>query len=223
MIDAIRARLTYANVVSTLCLFLVLGGGTAVALHGKNSVFSDDIKNQQVKSKDVRNNGLKGVDVRGDSINASDIAGVQALGASNRVVLGLGESRTLVSSGSLSLRARCKDLGGNDTEAQTDVTIGQDETKVAGVDDTYGVNSFLFTSEDPDPGDTPLLTYSSGDTFTLTATAAVAPGSGLMDANWFYAFAPDGGALDGFVAGGANVQQAGVGDGRCVFISRVFG
>ena len=36
-------RLTYANVISTVCLFLLLGGGTAVALNGANTVQSDDL------------------------------------------------------------------------------------------------------------------------------------------------------------------------------------
>ncbi len=44
----IRGRLTYANVIATLALFLVLTGGTAVALKGSNTVFSDDIVNDQV-------------------------------------------------------------------------------------------------------------------------------------------------------------------------------
>jgi hypothetical protein len=49
----IRRHLTYANVISTLCLFLVLGGGTAVALDGSNTVFSDDIVDGQVKAQDL--------------------------------------------------------------------------------------------------------------------------------------------------------------------------
>ena len=40
MLSRIRARLTYANVVATLSLFLVVTGGTAVALKGSNTVFS---------------------------------------------------------------------------------------------------------------------------------------------------------------------------------------
>ena len=39
----IRSHLTYANLLSSLALFLVLTGGTAVALTGSNTVFSDDI------------------------------------------------------------------------------------------------------------------------------------------------------------------------------------
>ncbi len=34
----IRQHLTYANVMATLAVFLVLGGGTAAALHGHNTV-----------------------------------------------------------------------------------------------------------------------------------------------------------------------------------------
>src|SRR5262245_58257866 len=49
----IRSRLTYANVISTLALFLVLAGGSAVALNGSNTVFSDDIVNGQVKTQDL--------------------------------------------------------------------------------------------------------------------------------------------------------------------------
>ena len=39
----IRSHLSYANVISTLCLFLLLSGGTAVALTGSNTVQSDDL------------------------------------------------------------------------------------------------------------------------------------------------------------------------------------
>lgn len=49
----ITSRLTYANVISSLCLFLLLSGGTAVALNGANTVFSDDIVNEQVKPVDL--------------------------------------------------------------------------------------------------------------------------------------------------------------------------
>ena len=65
----IRQSLTYANVISTLCLFLFLGGGTAVALHGTNTVFSDDIVNGEVKTQDISDNdGVSSADVRDDSL-----------------------------------------------------------------------------------------------------------------------------------------------------------
>ena len=45
-----RPRLTYSNVVSTLCLFLLLGGGAAYAAShlGKNSVGSKQLKKNAV-------------------------------------------------------------------------------------------------------------------------------------------------------------------------------
>jgi hypothetical protein len=49
----IRKHLTFANVASAIALFVALGGGTAVALSGSNTVFSDDIVNGQVKPQDL--------------------------------------------------------------------------------------------------------------------------------------------------------------------------
>lgn len=74
----IRAHLTYANVIATLALFLVLSGGTAVALKGSNTVFSDDIVDNQVGSADVRNDSLSGggltaADLRPDSVGSSEV------------------------------------------------------------------------------------------------------------------------------------------------------
>jgi len=64
MLQQLRSRLTYANVISTLCLFLLLGGGTAVALNGSNTVQSDDLgPGAQVKAADVAANAVNGADV----------------------------------------------------------------------------------------------------------------------------------------------------------------
>lgn len=52
--ERIRARLTYANVISTLCLFLLLGGGAYAAFSLPNdSVKSKHIVNGQVKVQDL--------------------------------------------------------------------------------------------------------------------------------------------------------------------------
>ena len=71
----IRSRLTYANVVASLALFLVLSGGTAVALTGSNTVFSDDIVDGQVRSSDVHNDSLTGADVNEPSLGPVPQAG----------------------------------------------------------------------------------------------------------------------------------------------------
>jgi hypothetical protein len=52
----LRDNATLANVLATACLAVVLGVGTAVALPGKNTVRSNDIKDGGVRGKDVREN-----------------------------------------------------------------------------------------------------------------------------------------------------------------------
>lgn len=73
MLGKFRSRLTYANVVATLALFFALGGGTAVALQGRNTVDSGDIINGQVKSGDVLDGTLTSTDVAFDSLHGDEI------------------------------------------------------------------------------------------------------------------------------------------------------
>jgi hypothetical protein len=64
-----RKRLTYANVVSTVCLFVVLGGTATAAsklLTGKQ------IKNGSITGVDVKSNSLLSSDVRDGSLLATD-------------------------------------------------------------------------------------------------------------------------------------------------------
>ena len=65
----LRPRLTYANVVSTLCLFLVLGGGALAAAH----ITGRDIVNGSVRSADIRNNDVRGKDIRNGTITSRDV------------------------------------------------------------------------------------------------------------------------------------------------------
>jgi hypothetical protein len=70
----IRSKLTYSNVVSTLCLFLLLGGvAYAVTAAPKNSVTSRSIKNGQVKAADLATNAVKGTKVADGSLTAADL------------------------------------------------------------------------------------------------------------------------------------------------------
>jgi hypothetical protein len=49
---------SHASLAAYLALFLALSGGTAVALKGKNTIFSDDIRDGQVKGADVDEGSL---------------------------------------------------------------------------------------------------------------------------------------------------------------------
>src|SRR3954452_1744109 len=79
----IPSRLTYANVMATIAVFFVLSGGTAVALTGSNTGFSDDIVNGEVKADDIGGNaiasgkivdgGVQSVDILDGAVGSPDI------------------------------------------------------------------------------------------------------------------------------------------------------
>ena len=84
MLSKFRCRLTYANVVSTLALFVAVSGGAAYATH--LVVRSSDIVNDQVKSVDVRDDtqtggGLKSSDIKTGAIFTGDVQNESLLGA----------------------------------------------------------------------------------------------------------------------------------------------
>jgi hypothetical protein len=59
MRESLRSHLTYANVMATLAVFLVLGGGAYAAFQlPKNSVRSKNVINGQVNGKDVKESSL---------------------------------------------------------------------------------------------------------------------------------------------------------------------
>jgi hypothetical protein len=69
MLRQLRSRLSYANVMSTVGVFIALGG-TAYAV---NTVGSSDIIDGQVKSVDVGDNEIGSADVKDNSINTFDV------------------------------------------------------------------------------------------------------------------------------------------------------
>ena len=65
MLSKFRPRLTYANVVSSACLFVVLGGGAyAATTLPKNSVGNKQLKNNAVGAPEVRNFSLRAKDFK---------------------------------------------------------------------------------------------------------------------------------------------------------------
>jgi hypothetical protein len=75
--------LTYANVISSVCLFFILAGGAAYAA---DTIFSEDIVDGEVKTADIGNNQVQSADVRDDTLangglSAADL-GPDAVGAS---------------------------------------------------------------------------------------------------------------------------------------------
>ena len=66
-----RKHLTYANVVATLCLVLILSGGAAYAA---NTVFSTDIVNGEVKSVDLANGAVSNAKLADGSVDSDTVA-----------------------------------------------------------------------------------------------------------------------------------------------------
>src|SRR5689334_5664629 len=79
----VRRHFTYPNVMSTLAVFLVLAGGTALAATlPNNSVTSKTVKKNSLKSGDVKNNSLKSKDLKdGKGVTGDDVADDSLTGA----------------------------------------------------------------------------------------------------------------------------------------------
>jgi hypothetical protein len=74
-----RARLSYANIMATIAVFVALGGSSYAALQvtGKDvkdaTLTGADVRNRSLTGADVRNNSLTGADLKPSSVGASDI------------------------------------------------------------------------------------------------------------------------------------------------------
>src|SRR5918999_5267213 len=72
-------KLTYANVTSTLALFLALGGVSYAAINvgskqiRNNSVRTQDLRNNDIRSKDIRNRTIVGRDVLSNTLGGLQI------------------------------------------------------------------------------------------------------------------------------------------------------
>ena len=111
-----------SNVVGYIAIFLFATGGTAIALDGSNTVFSDDIVNGEVTSPDVLNNSLSTNDLGPDSVGSSEVAN-NSLKAADLGPDSVGSSE--VADNSLS----AADLGTNSVGADEIATgaVGSDE------------------------------------------------------------------------------------------------
>ncbi len=69
-------KLTYANVVATLALFLALSGGVVMAASqlGKNAVKSTNIARNAVKSQDIASNAVKTRNLAKNSVKSAKLA-----------------------------------------------------------------------------------------------------------------------------------------------------
>jgi Collagen triple helix repeat (20 copies) len=69
MLSRTGFRLTYANAMSTLAVFVALGGSSYAAV----TITGNEIRNNTVTSKDLRNNSVHGKDIRRGTVTSSDV------------------------------------------------------------------------------------------------------------------------------------------------------
>jgi hypothetical protein len=137
MLSRIRARLTYANVMATIAVFLALGGvayagatiGSAEVIN--NSLQSVDLKdNAGVRSADVVNDnvaggGLRSADIAPEALTTDDIAEHTLTGVNRPKVANLpvpadgqpANDRLLAQDANLRLIARCSNLSAQGASA----------------------------------------------------------------------------------------------------------
>ena len=65
-----RSKLSYANVMATLALFVALGGTSYAAATG--SIDSREIKNNTIRGKDIRRGAVQSSDVKNGSLLSGD-------------------------------------------------------------------------------------------------------------------------------------------------------
>ena len=72
----LRKRLTYANVMSSIAVFLVLGGGAAFAANqlGKNSVGSKQLKKNAVTAAKIKNNAITAAKIKDGAVNGGKLS-----------------------------------------------------------------------------------------------------------------------------------------------------
>ena len=80
MLTRLRSRLTYANVASSIAMFAALGTGGAYAADTigssdiiNESILSEDIKDNEVKTSDIKNNAITSLKINNGSVLNSEI------------------------------------------------------------------------------------------------------------------------------------------------------
>jgi hypothetical protein len=78
----LRGRLTYANVMASLAVFLILGGATAFAASlGKNTVGSKQLKKNSVTAAKIKKNAVTGAKIKNNAVTGAKIKNKAVTGA----------------------------------------------------------------------------------------------------------------------------------------------
>jgi hypothetical protein len=240
-VKIIRKRLTYANVMSSIAVFLVLGGGAAFAakqLSKKsvgapqlkaNAVTTAKIKKNAVTKKKIAKNAVDASKVKSDSltgnqINESTLGTVPSaatattagtinglvrkgitratptVGASEEAALAAAPKIPLLTTGSISVYAKCVEYGAVTTKGLVFIESS--------------INGALFDSEENEADGSPDFlnpgTAEDDRQMAYESTAANTASVLGFEETYYSALAPDGTAVGGeFFIGAKNGELAG--------------
>ena len=220
----VGGHLTYANVVSSLCLFLLLGGGvTYAATHlGKNSVGRQQLKKNAVNGAKVKDNSLTGNDIdeatlgvvptatqannaaqASQALNAQSLGGVPAAQFYSRSE---SNARFLGGSGRLMPIPLVAVPNGNHATSLAEIPgAGKLAVRVCAINNT----AFKYTNESNVTQNYVMLGAVNGINNTGPTTGTLAPG-----ASYEYAENAKHDLMRMSIAGGAKVLEFTVAQGR---------
>jgi hypothetical protein len=127
----LRKRLTYANVMSSIAVFLVLGGATAfAATHlGKNSVGTKQLKANAVTTAKIKKNAVTGAKIKNGAITGAKVnlgsLGTVPNSARTDVVRGAhgtlasGQEKVIFEYAPFKITFRCEPVGGTELGSQS--------------------------------------------------------------------------------------------------------
>jgi hypothetical protein len=175
VVKKIRKRLTYANVMSSIAVFLVLGGATALAAGlGKNSVGSKQLKKNAVTTAKIKNNAVTTSKIKNGAISGAKI---------NLSSLGTVPSASHAGSADSATNAGHANSADNANNANNANTVGGnrivkfslnggDDISKRQILDLNGLQLFAECSS----GDTTVIAKTSTDESEISAFAADASG-----------------------------------------------
>ena len=160
----IRKRITYANVMSSIAVFLVLGGATAMAakkigsneIKGnsittgkikKNAITTAKIKKSAITTAKIKNGAITGPKVNlgtlgtvpnaTHAVNADNATNWSRYFTTGIVKASAGQNVQLFSVGPFTATGHCVDVGGGELEAWTTMTTNQVGSTFSAYEDAY--------------------------------------------------------------------------------------
>jgi|GEM_PF-3133458 len=180
--NRIREGLTYANVVSTLALFLVLAGGSAFAATklGSNTVGTKQIKNGAVTTAKIKNGAITGAKVNLATLGTvpSATSAASATSAGHADSAGTADSATTAGHASTAGHADSADTATSATSAghADSADTATDADALGGLPPQGYMSSdrFAFGTADTEP-DTPQTVLTLGGIEVTTNRPETAP------------------------------------------------